>query len=144
MSRGCSAADEVYPLPKFKFSFFNFQENIARQVSDLDRLFPTKRASFSYQTGGLFPPKRADVSYQMGVRSGAVPNRPSISYQTGGCRYKLFILPEYPRRNRQESHHAGGRFTTKRAGYGTSPTKGTGYLLPYLTLCRGSVTTFNG
>jgi hypothetical protein len=65
-------------------------------------LFPTERASFSYQTGVLFPTERASFSYQTGVLSPCGNEAPNVSYQAGGCRYKPLMFPEYPRCNPQE------------------------------------------
>ena len=106
VERTSDPAVRSYPQPKVQVPFnFKFRRKIAREVKVLRGMSPTKRADFSYQTGGPFPTKRADFPYQTGdmgqqaftsgvTRMRLLPNgRPDdgpkvgsaddVSYQTG-------------------------------------------------------------
>jgi hypothetical protein len=60
---------------------FKFRRDSVNKTNALHATSPTRRATFSYQTGGSVPTKRAGFSY----KTGGTPRRPGYQWLTGMC-----------------------------------------------------------
>jgi hypothetical protein len=114
-AKGCDASERVIPNLSSDSLNFNFPIKLLATSECYIESCPTKRAAFSYQTGGSVPTKRTYFSYQTGgpleaarppaTRRGQfLPNgrqalkRPEpaaetamISYQTDGITYSYLL-----------------------------------------------------